>query len=181
MWALLCILLIENRDNNIGSMKKEFYKTLISLNVPSCWAIAKNHLIQVPFDVINALDEDDLFEITEIYLSYNVFRAEYKYTGNYKVTLWVSSYPEYVENKIVDLSYDIDLYVINEGITSKKRSPIIFSKVLHIPTFELLQASLNTLMLNTYYDFNVCLNKRLFADLLQDIDPEIVQSDYNLD
>ncbi len=162
-------------------MKKEFYKTLISLNVPGRWAIVKNNLLQVPFDVINALDEDDLFEITEFYLSYNVFLAEFNWTTNYKVTLWVSSYPEYVENKIVDLSYEIDLYVINEGITSKKRSPIIFSKVLCIPTFELLQASLNTLMLNTYYDFNACLKKGLFADLLQDIDPEIVQSDYNLD
>ena len=42
-------------------MKKEFYKTLISLNVPGRWAIVKNNLLQVPFDVINALDEDDLF------------------------------------------------------------------------------------------------------------------------
>lgn len=162
-------------------MRKEFYKTLISLNVPSCWTIAKNHLIQVPLDVVNALDKDALFEITESYLSYNVFLAEFNWTNSYKVTLWVSSYPEYVEHKIVDLSYEIDLYVINEAITSKKRSKTVFSKVLHIPSFEQLQASLNTLMLNTYYDFDACLNKKLFADLLQGIDPEIVQSDYPLD
>lgn len=162
-------------------MRKEFYQKLISLNVPSCWNITKNHLIQVPLDVMNALDEDELFEMTEFYLMYNVFRAEYSGASPYKVTLWVSSYPQYEQDKIVDLSYEIDLYVFHEGIISKKRNPIVFSKVLEIPNFELLQISLNTLMLNTYYDFDVCLKTGLFADLLQNIDPKIVQKDYELD
>ena len=159
-------------------MINEFYKTLISLRVPARWSIAKNHLIQVPLEVINALNEDDLFEMTEFYLSYNVFLAECIWTKQYKVTLWVSSYPRYEHDKIVDLSYEIDLYVINEGITSKKRSQIIFSKVLEIATFEQLQASLNTLMLNTSYGFDACLKKGLFSDLLLDLDPQIVQTDY---
>lgn len=159
-------------------MKKEFYKMLIALNVPSRWTIVKNHLIQVPFNVINALDDDDLFKITEFYLRDNVFLAEFNWTNQYKVTLWVSAYPQYVEHKIVNLSYEIDLYVINEAIKSKKRSPIVFSKVLEVPTFEQLQVSLNTLMLNIYCDLDACLKKGLFVDLLQDIDGSIVQRDY---
>lgn len=162
-------------------MEKEFYKTLISLRIPSCWTVAKNHLIQVSFDVINALDEDDLFEITEFYLNNNVFLAEYKYTGLYKVTLWVSAYPQYEDHEIVGLSYEVDLYVINDAITSKNSSPIVFSKVLEIATFEQLQASLNTLMLNTTYDFDACLKKGLFSDLLLGLDPKILQTDYRLD
>lgn len=58
---------------------------------------------------------------------------------------------------------------------SKKPSLIVFSKVLEIPTFEQLQASLNILMLNTYYDFDDCLKKGVFTDLLKGLESGFVQ------
>lgn len=164
----------------IKMIRKAFYKTMISLRVPSMWTIVKNNLIHLSLQEINALGGNERFEIIEFYLSYNVFQARLSLSNRFvdEITIWVSSYPAYENEKLVSLSYEVDLYVI-KNYKSKKQDSILYRTTLEITSFELLQETLNSLMLNALFDQSLYLNSNQFELLLENIDKSTIKEEVN--
>lgn len=140
---------------------------LVPLKILSNWLVVKNYLYNINLDWLNNLNEDDKFQMSEIYLYKNIFYAKFDRKINnlaYSFVVDISIYPEVDGETYKSFEYELGLGLYEVS----KKNRLVVMKTYTLNNILDVAFFLNLIFLDVYHkldDYVADGNNDLFVNI----------------